>query len=103
MRVKPGSAGISARFAREECLPALSKYSTISTHIPKARWRERALCPHSVRSVAFARGVDQDDEFLGRILRLRVDLDSFALFVVERARKPCATGRLNRDNHRLYT
>jgi hypothetical protein len=34
---------------------------------------------------------------------LRVDRDSFGLFVVERARKPCATGRLDQDNHRLYT
>ncbi len=103
MKGKPRCEGICARFAREECLPALPKYSTISTHIPKARRRERALSPHSVPSVAFAHGVDQVDEILGRLLRLRVDLDSFALFVGERARKPCATGRLNQDNHHRYT
>ena len=103
MKGKPRSARIGARFAREERLPALSKYSTISTHIPKARRRERALSPHSVPSVAFAHGVDHGDEILGRVLRLRVDLDSFGLVVVERARKPCATGRLDQENHRLYT
>src|ERR1035441_4885911 len=103
MKGKPPTAKIGARFAREDRLPALSKYSTISTHIPKARRRERALCPHSVHSGAFVGGGDQDDEILEMRLRLLVDPDLSALVVVERARKPCATGRLDQENHRLYT